>query len=209
MRVVGALLLACLLVAAPHARAEEEVDEKDVVVLTDANIKETLGKHKYALVSRRAAPHQCPRSPRTQGPPALTPSPPRVQVEFYAPWCGHCKVRARPPAAAAWPGSASAWPAWRWPAPHGPARLRGAPLQLGAPCSPPRPSPAPSPQSLKPEYAAAATQLAAHDASILIAKVDVTVEKEAGTTYGVKSFPTLKWFVDGEVAMDYSSGRTA
>ena len=59
MKFVGALLLACLLVT---ARAEAEVDETDVVVLTDANFNDTLTKYKYAL------------------------------VEFYAPWCGHCKV---------------------------------------------------------------------------------------------------------------------
>ena len=45
----AALLVACLLVAAP-IRAEEEVDEKDVIVLTDKNFNETLGKHKYTLV---------------------------------------------------------------------------------------------------------------------------------------------------------------
>jgi hypothetical protein len=45
----AALLVACLLVAAP-VRAEEEVDEKDVIVLTDKIFNETLGKHKYALV---------------------------------------------------------------------------------------------------------------------------------------------------------------
>jgi hypothetical protein len=49
MKLHLALLVACLLVAAP-ARAEEEVDEKDVLVLTDKIFNETLAKHKYALV---------------------------------------------------------------------------------------------------------------------------------------------------------------
>lgn len=44
------LIFACLLVAAPLARAEEDVDEKDVFVLTDKNFNETIAKHKFALV---------------------------------------------------------------------------------------------------------------------------------------------------------------
>ena len=64
-------------------------------------------------------------------------------------------------------------------------------------------------QSLKPEWAKAATELKAHDASILVAKVDATEEKALGTQYGVKGYPTLKWFIDGEVASDYNGGRTA
>ena len=53
MRVTAlALLAACLLIAAPLARATEaEVDETDVFVLTEKNAKETLAKHKFALVS--------------------------------------------------------------------------------------------------------------------------------------------------------------
>lgn len=45
----AALLVACLLVVAP-VRSEEEIDEKDVLVLTDKSFNETLAKHKYALV---------------------------------------------------------------------------------------------------------------------------------------------------------------
>jgi hypothetical protein len=41
------LLVACLLLT---VRAEEEVDEKDVIVLTDKNFNDTVTKHKYALV---------------------------------------------------------------------------------------------------------------------------------------------------------------
>ncbi|KAG7671716.1 hypothetical protein Ndes2526B_g07391 [Nannochloris sp. 'desiccata'] len=119
----AALLVACLLVAAP-ARADGEVDEKDVLVLTDKSFNETLAKHKYAL------------------------------VEFYAPWCGHCKT-------------------------------------------------------LKAPYAEAATILKAHDETIALAKVDATEEKDTAARFDIKGFPTLKWFIDGEEAMDYSGGRTA
>jgi protein disulfide-isomerase A1 len=77
-----------------------------------------------------------------------------VQVEFYAPWCGHCK-------------------------------------------------------NLKPAWAEAATKLKDHDDTILIAKVDATEQKDLQSRFEVKGFPTIKWFVDGEVAMDYNAGRSA
>ena len=79
---------------------------------------------------------------------------PQFQVEFYAPWCGHCK-------------------------------------------------------NLKPAYAEAATKVKEYDSSILVAKVDATEEKELGKRFSISGFPTLKWFVDGEVATDYNSLRTA
>lgn len=74
-----------------------------------------------------------------------------VLVEFYAPWCGHCK-------------------------------------------------------SLAPEYEKAAVALKEYEPKVILAKVDATAETELGTTYGVQGFPTLKWFVNGEVN-DYNGGR--
>lgn len=64
-------------------------------------------------------------------------------------------------------------------------------------------------QKLKPEYAKAATAMKAHDATIVIGKVDATVESDLGQKFGVSGYPTLKWFVDGEVASDYSGPRDA
>jgi len=40
-------------------------------------------------------------------------------------------------------------------------------------------------------------------------QVDATKETELGTKHGVSGYPTIKWFVDGEVASDYSGPRDA
>ncbi|GFR44575.1 hypothetical protein Agub_g5850 [Astrephomene gubernaculifera] len=136
-----ALLLGLLLVAAPFSKhqlaaasdeyddddedapsAPKDDDEKDVVVVTVKNWDDTVKKAKFAL------------------------------VEFYAPWCGHCK-------------------------------------------------------SLKPHYAKAATILKAAVPDAIIAKVDATVEESLGSKFSVQGYPTLKWFVDGELVSDYGGSR--
>lgn len=128
-----ALALGLLLVAAPLCRADDEYyeevedgagEEKDVVVLTTANFDDIVGNAKFAL------------------------------VEFYAPWCGHCK-------------------------------------------------------SLAPHYAKAATELKASLPDVVVAKLDATEEQEPAAKYEVQGYPTLKWFVDGELASDYGGSRDA
>ena len=83
--------------------------------------------------------------------PAIMTEFPNILIEFYAPWCGHCK-------------------------------------------------------KLAPVYLEVADALKAQDAPVRVAKVDATEHPKAAGEFGVKGYPTLFYFHNGE-KIDYTGQR--
>jgi len=59
-------------------------------------------------------------------------------------------------------------------------------------------------KTMKPIFNSVAKTLKEENSEGIIAFVDCTVEKELGSRFGIKGFPTIKFFQDGEYAWDYS-----
>jgi protein disulfide-isomerase A1 len=120
-------LLAAVSLCFPAAFASiaDYEEDDEVIVLTEDNFDKAVAEFKYLL------------------------------VDFYAPWCGHCKT-------------------------------------------------------LAPEYVKASQALQESDSEIRLAKVDATTEKALAERFGVKSYPTIKFFKQGASApIEYKSGHTA
>lgn len=63
-------------------------------------------------------------------------------------------------------------------------------------------------QRLEPEYNQASSDLQAAGSSVILAKVDATLEDSLAQRHGIQGYPTLKFFKNGN-PVEYDGGRTA
>jgi len=61
-------------------------------------------------------------------------------------------------------------------------------------------------KKIAPEYKKAATVVKGYDTPIYLGEVDATIHKELGSRFGVKGYPTIKFFIGGE-PIEYKGGR--
>ncbi|XP_050054516.1 uncharacterized protein LOC126549427 [Aphis gossypii] len=62
-------------------------------------------------------------------------------------------------------------------------------------------------KQLSSEYASAAQHLAQNELSVKLGKVDATIERDLAEQFGIRAYPTLKFFKNGK-PIDYTGGQT-